>query len=203
MSVQNVKNRPYIIGLTGGIASGKTTSSKYFQKQGVFVIDSDEIVKNLWDKNKEMVQKAESLFEFPIKTTADKKKISQLIFNDKKLRMKLNDIVHPYVFNKIDHIIKGLIDQKIILIDMPLLFEVGYEKKCDVTCLVYVDQKTQIERLMKRDDISKEKAILKINSQMSLEEKKVKADVIFDNQLELNYLYYQIDQFLRGIKHEE
>jgi len=56
---------------------------------------------------------------------------------------------------------------------------------------------------MKRDDISEELAIQKINSQMSLEEKKVKADIIFDNQLELNYLYYQIDQFLRGIKHEE
>ncbi len=200
MSVQTVKNKPFIIGLTGGIASGKTTASEYFATKDITVIDSDTIVKKLWKENQEMIQKAESLFGFQIKTIADKKKISQLIFSDKKLRMKLNDIVHPYVYLEIESKISNMDHQKLVVIDMPLLFEVGYEKRCDVTCLVYVDLKTQIERLMKRDSLTKDEALKKIKAQMSLDEKKVKADVIFDNQMDLNYLYYQIDQFLRGIQ---
>lgn len=200
MSVQTVKNKPFIIGLTGGIASGKTTASEYFATKDITVIDSDTIVKKLWKENQEMIQKAESLFGFQIKTIADKKKISQLIFSDKKLRMKLNDIVHPYVYLEIESKISTMDHQKLVVIDMPLLFEVGYEKRCDVTCLVYVDLKTQIERLMKRDSLTKDEALKKIKAQMSLDEKKVKADVIFDNQMDLNYLYYQIDQFLRGIQ---
>jgi dephospho-CoA kinase len=201
MSVHHVKNKPYIIGLTGGIASGKSTASAYFKSKGIEVIDSDLIVKDLWKENEEMIQKAESLFGFKINTIQDKKKVSQLIFTDKKLRIKLNDIVHPYVFHQIEQMIKTFNDQELIVIDMPLLFEVGYEKKCDITCLVYVDLKTQVERLAKRDDITEEKALTKIKAQMDLEEKKVKADIILDNQMDLNFLYFQIDQFLRGIKH--
>lgn len=203
MSVQNVKNKPLIIGLTGGIASGKTTASLYFQSKNIQVIDSDEAVKKLWEENKEMVQKAEALFGFPIATKADKKKISQLIFSDKKYRLKLNEIIHPYVFNYIKDQVEKLSNERFIVVDMPLLFEVNYEKKCDVTCLVFVSEKIQIERLMKRDDISKEEAIKRIESQSSLVEKKMKADIIFDNEGNLDYLHFQIDQFLKGIHYEE
>ena len=200
MSVQHVKNKPYIIGLTGGIASGKSTASAYFKSKDIEVIDSDLIVKALWENEEEMIHKAESLFGFPIKTKADKKKISSLIFDDKKLRSKLNEIVHPYVYHKIEEQLNQLENHRLVVIDMPLLFEVGYDKKCDITCLVYVNQDIQVERLMKRDAISKEKALARIEAQMSLDHKKLKADVIFDNQMDLNFLYYQIDQFLRGIK---
>lgn len=203
MSVQLVKNKPYIIGLTGGIASGKTTASKYFQSKNIPVIDSDSIVKKFWEENMEMVQKAESLFGFPIQTKEDKKRVSQLIFSDKKYRLKLNEIIHPYVFSQIQTQLDKLSDEPIIVVDMPLLFEVGYEKKCDVTCLVHISEEIQIERLTKREDISKEEAIKRIDTQTSLEEKKIKADVIFDNEGDLNYLHFQIDQFLRGLNYEE
>lgn len=203
MSVQLVKNKPYIIGLTGGIASGKTTASKYFQSKNIPVIDSDSIVKKFWEENTEMVQKAESLFGFSIQTKEDKKRVSQLIFSDKKYRLKLNEIIHPYVFSQIQTQLDELSDEPIIVVDMPLLFEVGYEKKCDVTCLVHVSEAIQIERLTKRDDISKEEAIKRIDTQASLEEKKIKADIIFDNEGDLNYLHFQIDQFLRGLNDEK
>ena len=203
MSAHHVKPKPYIIGLTGGIASGKTTASKYFQEKGLTVIDSDQIVKKLWNGNEEMIHKAESLFGFGINTKADKKKLSQAIFNDKKLRLKLNDIVHPYVFHEIQNQIDKHDDTHIFVIDMPLLFEVGYEKKCDVTCLVYVSKDIQIERLMKRDGLSHEEAQKRVQAQLDIEEKKVKADVIFDNQTDLNYLHYQIDQFIRGLEDEK
>ena len=203
MSAHHVKPKPYIIGLTGGIASGKTTASNYFQEKGLTVIDSDQIVKKLWNENEEMIQKVESLFGFQIRTKADKKKLSQAIFNDKKMRLKLNDIVHPYVFFEINTTIETNENEHLFIIDMPLLFEVGYEKKCDVTCLVYVNKKTQIERLMKRDSLTQKEAKKRVDAQLDIDKKKEKADVIFDNQLDLNYLYYQIDQFIRGLKDEK
>lgn len=203
MSAHHAKPKPYIIGLTGGIASGKTTASKYFQEKGLTVIDSDQIVKKLWNENEEMIQKAESLFGFAIRTKADKKKLSQLIFNDKRLRLKLNDIIHPYVYSEIHKFIESHEEKHLFVIDMPLLFEVGYEKKCNVTCLVYVNRSIQIDRLMKRDSLSQNEAEKRIDAQLDIEEKKVKADVIFDNQLDLNYLYYQIDQFIRGLEDEK
>ena len=203
MSVQNVKNKPYIVGLTGGIASGKSTAIAYFKSLGIKIIDSDLIVKELWDKQTEMISKAEALFGFPIKNASDKKKIKHSIFEDKKLRVKLNDIVHPYVFKAIEQQLKEYADEKLVVIDMPLLFEVSYEKKCDVTCLVYVSLNVQLERLMSRDDLLEKEARKQIKAQLSLEQKKLKTDVIFDNEGDLDYLHFQIDQFLRGITYEK
>lgn len=200
MSVQIAKNKPYIVGLTGSIASGKSTAADYFKTKDIPVIDSDEIVRNLWRENTEMILKAESLFGFSIKTDLDKEKIKNQIFDDKRLRLKLNEIIHPYVFKKISELVTTYEDEKMVVIDMPLLFEVAYEKKCDVTCLVYVSKPIQLMRLMSRDDLLEKDAKKLINSQMSLEDKKMKADVIFDNESDLDYLYYQIDQFIRGIK---
>jgi len=79
MSVQAVKTKPILIGLTGGIGSGKTTASNYFQSLGIPVIDSDLIVKRLWKENMEMVQKIEKSFGFPIKNDLDRKKLAKII----------------------------------------------------------------------------------------------------------------------------
>jgi dephospho-CoA kinase len=200
MSVQIAKNKPYIVGLTGGIASGKSTAASYFKSRNVKVIDSDEIVRDLWKENNEMIAKAESLFGFPIKTDADKEKIKKAMCEDKRLRLKLNEITHPFVFKEINKQLEMFENEKIVVIDMPLLFEVSYEKKCDVTCLVYVSKNIQLMRLMSRDDILEKEAQQFIDCQLSLEHKKMKADVIFDNESDLDYLYFQIDQFLRGLK---
>lgn len=200
MSVQIAKNKPYIIGLTGGIASGKSTAAAYFKSQNVKVIDSDEIVRSLWKENNEMVLKAESLFGFPIKNDADKEKIKKAMCEDKRLRLKLNEITHPFVFKEINKQLLTYENERMVVIDMPLLFEVSYDKKCDVTCLVYVAKEIQLMRLMSRDDMFEKDAKKLINCQLSLEHKKMKADVIFDNEGDLDYLYFQIDQFLRGLK---
>jgi dephospho-CoA kinase len=199
MSVQIAKNKPYIIGLTGGIASGKSTAATYFKSLNIKVIDSDEIVRNLWKENNEMILKAESLFGFPIKNDQDKEKVKKAMCEDKRLRLKLNEIIHPFVFKEINKQLELFKNEKMIVIDMPLLFEVSYEKKCDVTCLVYVSKHIQLMRLMSRDDMLEKEAKKLINCQLSLEHKKMKADIIFDNEGDLDYLYFQIDQFLRGL----
>lgn len=94
-------------------------------------------------------------------------------------------------------------DQEIIVIDMPLLIEVGYQREVDTVVLVYVDLKTQIDRLMNRDHLSEENAYLRINSQMSLEEKKGYADLVLDNTKDILHLSNEIHNFLCRIKHEK
>lgn len=203
MSVQSVKHKPIVIGLTGGIASGKTTAVNYFKQFNLPVIDCDQIVKELWKHNKEMIHKAESLFEFSIKTDEDLAKIAAIIFSQSKKREKLNHIVHPYVFKEIENQKAHLLEEPLIIIDMPLLIEVKYMHHVDYVCLVYVDLETQIERLMKRDGLTKEDALKRINSQMPLEQKRTFADYIFDNSNSQNYLYHQMDMFLGGIMNEK
>lgn len=203
MSVQDAKHKPVLVGLTGGIASGKTTALNYFKQLNLAVIDSDSIVKVLWQTNEEMIHKAESFFGFSLRQTADFKKLAKMIFSDEKKREKLNHIVHPYVFKQIDVEKKKYAQEKIIIIDMPLLIEVKYMSHVDYVCLVYVDLDTQIERLIQRDKLTQAEAIKRISSQMSLESKKKYADYIFDNNDSVNYLYHQIDMFLGGLLHEK
>jgi len=199
MSVQNVKNDPIIIGLTGGIASGKSTASAYFAKLNIPLIDSDLIVKNLWENNQEMITKVESFFGLSIKTYEDRKNLGHLIFHDQEKREALNQMVHPYVFDKIEKLKKTYQDHQAIVIDMPLLIETGYQELCDYVLVVYVNLETQIKRLMYRDLITKDEALTRIHSQLLLEEKIKHADLILDNNQEREDLYQQIDTFLRGI----
>jgi len=203
MSVQNVNTNPIIIGLTGGIASGKSTASGYFSELNIPVIDSDLIVKNLWESNHEMMKKVETYFGFQVRNYEDRKKLSHLIFHEMKKREALNKIVHPYVFDTIEEIKKTYKNQEFIVIDMPLLIEVGYQKLCDYVLVVYVNQETQIERLMVRDQIDRSEALTKIRSQLLLEEKIKHADHILDNNESKENLYEQINAFLRGIKNEK
>ncbi len=199
MSVQNVKNNPIIIGLTGGIASGKTTASAYFNKLNIPVIDSDLIVKDLWESNQEMIEKVESFFGLPIKTYEDRKNLGHLIFHDQEKREVLNRLVHPYVFNRIEQLKTLYKNHHVIVIDMPLLIETGYQELCDYILVVYVNLETQINRLMTRDLIDRDEALARIHSQLLLEEKIKHADLILDNNQKKDDLYQQIDTFLRGI----
>lgn len=203
MSVNPAKDKPYIIGLTGGIASGKSTVTKYLKSLHIPVIDSDYIVKNLWEHKEEMIHKAEKAFGFSIRHEEDKKKLSELIFHDPKKREILNQIVHPYVFDEIEKQ-KAIMERfPFVVIDMPLLIESNYMKHCDHIVLVYVDQETQIKRLMARDLITRDEALIKINSQMPIDDKKLYAHTIIDNRKDKNDLYESIDHFIEGLKHEK
>ncbi len=203
MSVQTVSTNPMIIGLTGGISSGKSTASSYFKKLNIPVIDSDLIVHDLWEKNQKMMQAVENKFGFPVRTHEDRQKLGHLIFHDVEKRETLNQIVHPYVFEEIEHLKKAYQNAPFIVIDMPLLIEVGYQPFVDDVVIVYVDQETQIERLMERDQINRDEALAKIRSQYLLEEKIKHADHVLYNNTTKADLYLQIDAYLRGLKDEK
>lgn len=202
MSVQIVRDKPLLIGLTGGIASGKTTVSNFFKDEGIPVIDSDLIVKSLWEHDVEMVKEIEQVFGIS-NSLYLKNELSKIIFKDKEQRNKLNQIIHPRVFSRIDEEKKKFQNAFMMIIDMPLLIEVGYQRFVDQVILVYVDQETQIKRLMKRDQINENEALVKIQSQMSMEEKKAYADIILDNTKDILSLKKSVIRFLKCVKNEK
>ncbi len=200
MSAQDAKNR--IIGLTGGIATGKSTVSAYLVEQGYPVIDSDKIVHELYADNKRMLK--EIISEFELDKDADV--ITQLrsfVFNDREKLETLNGIVHPYVFDEVQRQIKQYKDEEIIFIDMPLLFEVGYQSECDEVWLAYTPQSIQIKRLMKRDKMNLKDAISRIALQMEIEEKRMLSDRVLDNKGSRKKLYHQIDTYLEEVSDEK
>lgn len=202
MFAKTVKNnKSYVIGLTGGIATGKTTTINYIKQKNIKVIDSDLIVKELWRNNLELNQKAIELFNLKSLEMVDKKELKQLVFNDQDKLKLLNNLVHPYVLREIERLVNLYRDEKYIIIDMPLLFEIKYEK-VDFKVLLYTTENQQITRLIKRDNISIEQAQLIISKQMKSNLKLLMADYVIYNNGSIEELYKNIDIFLKEWENE-
>ena len=175
-----------IIGITGGIASGKSYVCDIIKRQGYKIIDSDKISHDLSKIGYPLYNAI--INEFGIEylldnKELDRKKLGYLIFNDEKSKLKLNSISHPLIIDEINKQIDSL-NNDIVFVDVPLLFETKMESLFDAIICVYVDDKTRIKRLMNRDNINYDYALSKINSQMSLEAKKEMADYVIDNSFD-------------------
>jgi dephospho-CoA kinase len=197
-----------LLGLTGGISTGKSTVSNILKNKGYKVIDADKIAKEVVEVSMPAYEEIVDYFGEDIllmDKTIDRKKLGKLIFNNINLREKLNSIVHPYVFRAIKENINYYCEkEKLVFLDIPLLFEqIELLKKHSIIFheiwLVYTDEETQIERLMKRDTISRREAIAKIKAQMSIEEKKNRSSRIIDNSGIIEELYGQIDKLLEEL----
>lgn len=196
-------NQSKIIGLTGSIATGKSQVSKYLKDKGIKVVDADLIARDVANY-KSVKNKIKKVFgdDLYINGDLDRKKLAEIIFANKVHRQKLNDIMHPEIYKEINKKIRGKED--LVFVDIPLLFEnedvnKKYGLDFDEIWLVYVDRETQIKRLMDRDDISREYAEEKINSQISVEEKRKKADVIIDNSGTLEETFKQVEKNLKKL----
>ena len=182
------QNNCKLIGITGGIASGKTTVKNILIDKDYIVIDSDIIARDVVKINKPAYQKVIEYFGDDIlydDNTIDRKKLSDIVFNDANERKILEGILYPYIFKEILAQIhnKCVNDMDIIFVDIPLLFEniksiVNSGISFDQIWLVYCDRKTQLERLLSRDNISLENANLRLNAQIDIEEKRKMTDVI-------------------------
>ncbi len=182
-----------IIGLTGSISSGKTTTTNYLKELGYNVIDCDKISHQVLNDNAEIIT---NLFGVDIveNNIINRKKLGSIVFNDTTKLNELNNIIHPLVKKEV---IAQLSD--FCFVDCPLLFETDFIDLVDKSLLIYVDKNIQITRLMKRDNISKEECIKKINLQMPLEEKKELANFIIYNNKSKKMLYNKINDFLKEI----
>ncbi len=195
-----------ILGLTGGIASGKSFVSDYFTKQHIKVLDADKIYKDLLKTNKIMYNEIAQTFGEDVITNGHINRITlgKIVFNDSKKLKTLNRLTHPFVLEAINKEIKKLTDlkEKIIVLDIPLLFEAKMDYLANLTMLVYVDSQTQIKRLMERDKCDKELALKKINSQMSLDAKIELSDIIINNDKSTEETIKQLDQILKQLRSE-
>ena len=189
-----------IIGITGSIATGKSTVTNYLKKLGYQIVDSDEIVHQQFS-NPEIKQEIVKAFgsDLLINNEINRKKLGKIIFNDENQRKKLNSILHPQVIQTIESLPKN---QGLIFVDVPLLFEVKLEYLFDKIIVVYLSYQSQLFRLMKRDQISEEYAKIKIASQMDIEIKSQKADYIINNENSIENTYRQIDDLLRRLHNE-
>lgn len=192
--------KPVVVGITGGIASGKSVITTYLKEKNYPVIDSDQIVHQLL-KTEKVKQKIRTIFgdEYMKEKEVDNKKLAKYIFSHPEGREKLNQIIHPLVKQKIEEEIQYS-PFSLLFVDVPLLYEAHFESLCDKVIVVFVGLEQNISRLMKRDQIDAAYAKQKIASQMSLEEKCRKADYIIDNSLDLCYTYNQLEKILKQIQ---
>lgn len=190
-----------ILGLTGGIACGKTTISIIFKKLGIKVIDADKVAREVIELP-EIVNQIKKNYgdEVFINGKLDRKKLREIIFNDKEKIMKLNSIIHPKVIDIFkEEYNKNKFSDEIIVFDIPLLFEVGLEKYCNKTIVVYVNEEIQIKRVMERDNSSRELAKKIIDAQMDLFEKVKMADYAIENNSTVNELEKKVKNIIESI----
>src|SRR5690606_18941949 len=183
-----------VIAITGGIATGKSMVSNYLLKKGFKVFDSDQAVKTLYQNPKFSKMVGKKFNTLNEDGTLNKALLRNLIFENKSKRKMLEKMIHPKVFEMIEIFKKENFDH-LIFLDIPLLFETGYQEY-DVSFMVTKTKKLQIERLMARDHVSEEDAIISIKSQISLTKKEKLSDYVIKNNGTLKSLYQQIDDCL-------
>ena len=179
-----------VIGITGGIASGKSTASNMVREMGFTVIDADYASRVVVEPGQKAYGEIIDQFGESIlheDGTLNREKLGAIIFTDEEKRKQLNRIVHPAVRTYMNEEREAAFErgEKIVFLDIPLLFESKLTHMVDKTVLIYVDQDVQLQRLMARNNLTEEQAKARINSQMPLSEKKALADEVIDNNMDI------------------
>ncbi|MGG5316019.1 dephospho-CoA kinase [Enterococcus sp. AZ072] len=191
----------YVLGITGGIASGKSTVVNVFRSAGFPIVDGDVVAREVVEPGTPgLFALVEAFGEMIItpKGTLNRRKLGNLIFRDEEERKKLNRTLEPFIRNEIDRQIEvARKSNSLVIADIPLLYEGHYENQMDAIAVVYIDHATQLRRLMVRNQLSEMEAMNRINSQMPLNEKKQLADVIFDNSGTLEETADQVIKWLK------
>ncbi|MBI6871645.1 dephospho-CoA kinase [Clostridium aciditolerans] len=192
------------IGITGGIGSGKSTISDMLRKKGFSIIDADIVAREVLKIYPEILQKVKEQFGkefFNEKGELKRKEFGNYIFAVEERRKKYENIIMPfiieYIFINLDKFKEE--GKQVCFVDAATLIENNLHKHMDVNILVWVDSKTQIERVKNRDHLTEEQVIDRISSQMPLEDKKKVCDFIIDNSKTLEYTEKELYRALREI----
>ncbi|NHM30562.1 dephospho-CoA kinase [Neobacillus terrae] len=192
-----------IIGLTGGIASGKSTVSNMFKEKGITVVDADVEARLAVETGEPAYFKIVENFGSDILLpdgSIDRPKLGSIIFHNEEKRRVLNEIVHPDVRRRMNEKKEIAVNrgEKAVVLDIPLLFESRLEYMADKTILVYVDAPVQLSRLMSRNGLSREDAEARIMSQMDLKIKINLANAVIDNNGTIEETKKQLDSILES-----
>ncbi|WP_106496944.1 dephospho-CoA kinase [Lentibacillus sp. Marseille-P4043] len=190
-----------IIGLTGSIASGKSTVSLMFDDHNIPVVDADKLSREVVNPGEKAYNQIVEMFGQDVlrdDKTIDREKLGSIIFADEGKRKLLNNIVHPAVREKMLQRRDGFVEAgaTCVVLDIPLLFESKLTHYVDKTLVVYVDEHVQLERLMNRNHYSEEEARQRIESQIPVSKKAAMADAVIDNNGTKYQSYEQLEKFL-------
>jgi len=206
----NQNNNPYVIVITGGIATGKSESSKYLRELGYTVLDCDLIVHNGYEKDSDLYKILVKTFSEVILDDykyIDRQKLGKIVLSDNEKLNRLNSLVHKYVVDELLYGIKNTRD-KLIFLDIPLMFEQkealdNMGLKYDEIWLIYVSEKTQKQRLVQRankENKDLEQTLTIIKKQMPIEEKKILADKVINNEGSIENLRKDILKLIQNIR---
>lgn len=195
-----------VIGITGGIGSGKSVVTKLLQaKFGAAVIDTDTIGHEVMETGKHAYKEIVKVFGKVVlkpDKTIDRKTLGSIVFDNQELLIKLNGIIHPAVEEEVDKRIAGFIKKnyKYIALETALLIKVGYNRKCDKIWYIYADKDVRLKRLYVNRGIDKDKALKIFESQSSEEEFRKIADDVIDNSYSEEKTKIQIENILESYR---
>tara|TARA_B100001173_G_C15953543_1_gene532435 strand:- start:54 stop:647 length:594 start_codon:yes stop_codon:yes gene_type:complete len=183
------------VGLTGGLGSGKSTASKFFNSLGAFILDADNAAKKLIESSKKV--KNELIKEFgtdimDANSNVDKKKLARIAFQDEDHQQRLNYVVHPHIHNAIDKSFNEILDQnnhELFIVDAALIYESGYDAHLDYVIVVTAQLKHRMERALNRNTLTRDEILKRIEFQWPEEDKTSLADFVIHNdgtEAELN-----------------
>lgn len=194
-----------VLGLTGGVATGKSTVAKYFKNLGIPVLDADTIAHEAIDRGSGAYSKLIETFGESILSRdleIDRRRLRELLVGNPKDKERIEAIIHPEVLKRSAEEIRGFQEKgaKWILFEVPLLFESGLKESLSPTIVVYCPSSLQLERLLSRDKMDKEKALRLIRLQWDIETKRRLADYVIDNSTSLENLQKQTLQLYEKLK---
>ena len=188
----------YKLGLTGNIGCGKSSVSEILEENGFAIVDADKIARGIYNYDDIMLEMKKNFPSAIVNNTVDRAILANIVFSDRKKLNLLNEITHKKIRSlmeeEINYYEKN--DVKVVVLDVPLLFEAGFDKMADFIVVVICDLEEQINRIIKRDGIKREDAINRINSQMSQEEKMKRADFVIDNSKNKDELKKNVIKFI-------
>ena len=176
-----------IIGLTGGIASGKTSVASFLERLGAAVVDADQLAREVVEPGEEALAGIVAAFGEKVLNsdgTLNRATLGEIVFSDQAARRSLESITHPAIKRRAEEKLARLEESGVqdAFYVAPLLFEAGIASRVNEVWVVYLDRETQLERLMARDGLDREAALARIASQMPMEEKKLLGRVVIDNR---------------------
>ena len=197
-------DKPYVVGITGGIGSGKTAATDFLEEQGALVLDADAESRALTSENGEALNPILDAFGEGVFTPdglLDRRALAEIIFSDEAQRRTLEGILHPMIQHKIVQKIRqaGQDGVPFLFLSVPLLFETGMDALCDETWCLSLDENKQIERVIERDGLSRAEALARIRSQMPLEEKERRATVVIRTNRSIEATRAELSALLRDL----
>lgn len=196
-------NKPYVIGLTGGIGCGKSEAAHYLETLGALHLDADAISRALTGENGEALGEIRRVFgdaAFREDGSLDRAKLGKLVFSNEPARRALEGILHPLVQRDMLAAMDAAAQAgtSVVILDVPLLFETGMDALCDETWALYAPREKQLARIVARDGLSPEDALARIDSQMPLEERNAKATHVIDTDRPIERTQAELEQLYRA-----